>query len=406
MKKHDIAVIGAGPAGIMAAITASRNGKRVILIDRNPQLGRKLYSTGNGRCNLTNTDVTADRYHGASPEFIQTVISQFDQHDTMEFFRNLGLILKEEDGGRVFPRTNQASSVVEVLEQAISRSKVDVLLSAQAVKVEKPNIWKISLADGRQISADDLIIATGGRAAHHLGSTGDGLYWAEKLGHTLTPIHAALVPIETADEWPKEVQGIKVEAHVWATSGDEKISESSGDLLFTGYGVSGPAVMAQAGSIAPLLKTSEVMLHIDLFSDLTEDDLDRIVLQSFQNGAKTAVRDSLVGILPKALIPIVLKFAGVDETGHAGDVSRRNRLKVVRVMKDMTLTVSKLRPLKEAQVTAGGVDTKEIDARTLQSKLVENPYFAGEVIDVDGDSGGFNLQWAWSSGYVAGMVGK
>ncbi|MEN6519662.1 MAG: NAD(P)/FAD-dependent oxidoreductase [Armatimonadota bacterium] len=406
MKKYDAAVIGAGPAGIMAAITASKNGKRVILIDRNPQLGRKLLSTGNGRCNLTNTNVTADRYHGASPEFIQTVISRFDQHATMEFFQNLGLILKEEDGGRVFPRTNQASSVVEVLEQALSRSKADVFLSAQVVKIEKPNIWKISLADGRQISADDLIIATGGRAAHHLGSTGDGLYWAEKLGHSLTPIHAALVPIETADEWPKEVQGIKVEAFVWSTSGDRKISESAGDLLFTGYGVSGPAVMAQAGSIAPLLKTSEVMLHIDLFSDLTEDDLDRIVLQSFQNGAKTAVKDSLVGILPKGLIPIILRLAGIDETELAGDVSRRKRLKTVRVMKDMTLTVSKLRPLKEAQVTAGGVDTKEIDPRTLQSKLVENLYFAGEVIDVDGNSGGFNLQWAWSSGYVAGMGGK
>ncbi|MEN6355664.1 MAG: NAD(P)/FAD-dependent oxidoreductase [Armatimonadota bacterium] len=406
MRKHDVAIIGAGPAGIMASITAAHNGKRVVLIEKNPQIGRKLLSTGNGRCNLTNKDITVDRYHGAAPTFIETVINQFDQYATMDFFQDLGLVLKEEDSGRIFPRTNQASSVVDVLQQSLVRSRVDVLCDSQVAEIERSAVWKISLTNGKQFESDEVVIATGGRAAHHLGSTGDGLHWAKKLGHSLTSTYAALVPVETVEIWPKDVQGVKVEACVWATSGNKTISESSGDLLFTSYGVSGPTVMAQAGVIAPLLKTSQVMLHIDLFPDMTEDHLDQIVLHVFQNGGKRAVKDSLVGLLPGRMIPVILRFAGIGELERSGDISKRKRLDVVRNIKDITLTVSKLRPLKEAQVTAGGVNTEEIDAQSLQSKLVCGLYFAGEIIDVDGDSGGFNLQWAWSSGHVAGMIIK
>lgn len=406
MKKHHVAIIGAGPAGILAAVAASRQGRRVALIEKNPQVGRKLLSTGNGRCNLTNTTVTTDRYHGANPAFIETVISRFDQNATMEFFRDSGLVLKEEEGGRVFPRTNQASSVVEILRQALLRNRVEVLVESQVVGIERPSGWKISLECGRQLESDALVIATGGRAAHHLGSTGDGLYWAKKLGHSLTPTYAALVPLETVEQWPKEAQGIKVDASSWATSGDEVISRGSGDLLFTSYGVSGPAIMAQARAIAPLLRASQVALHIDLFPDMTEEQLDQTVLPILHNGGGIAAVDALVGLLPKGLIPIVLRLAGLEEIEQAGSVSRRKRLKMVRTLKDMTLTVSKLRPLKEAQVTAGGVNADEIDPRSLCSKLVDGLYFAGEVVDVDGDSGGFNLQWAWSSGYVAGLTTK
>lgn len=406
MRKYDVAVIGAGPAGIMASITASKDGKRVVLIEKNPQIGRKLLATGNGRCNLTNTQVIVDRFHGANPKFIETVINQFDQYATIEFFQNLGLVLKEEDNGRIFPRTNQASSVVEVLKHRLSVNKVAILVDAQVKAIERSTVWKVSLANGKQFEADNLVIATGGRAAHHLGSTGDGLYWAEKLGHSITSIYPALVPVETVETWPKDIQGIKVEASVWATSNDKKISEASGDLLFTSYGVSGPSVMAQAGSIAPLLKTSRVVLHIDLFPDMTDDQLDQTVLRIFQNDGRIAVKDSLIGLLPNNMIPVILRFAGVDELEQAGGISKRKRLGIVRTLKDLTLTVAKLRPLKEAQVTAGGLNTDEIKPRSLQSKLVKGLYFAGEIIDVDGDSGGFNLQWAWSSGYVAGMTNK
>lgn len=405
MSKHDLAIIGAGPAGIMAAITASQDGKSVVLIDRNPQVGRKLLSTGNGRCNLTNRHNSVDRYHGATPDFIQTVISQFDQAATMAFFSDLGLILKEEDEGRIFPRTNQASSVVEVLKRRLLSSKVSVALGAQVAAIERSAAWRISLANGAQFESDDLIIATGGRAAHHLGSTGDGLIWARRLGHTLTPIYAALVPIETVETWPGELQGVKVEARVWAESDGRTISEATGDLLFTSYGVSGPSVMAQAGGIAPLLSESQVVLHIDLFPDMTQEQLYRIVLGILQNAGQTPLRDALIGLLPSGMIGVVLRLAGIDQMQPAHSISKQSRLVFVKTLRDMTLTVSKLRPLKEAQVTTGGVSADEIDPLTLQSRLVKGLYFAGEIIDVDGDSGGFNLQWAWSSGRVAGKLG-
>ena len=402
MKKYDVTIIGAGAAGMMAAITASGNGKRVALIDKNPQLGRKLLATGNGRCNLTNSVVTLDCYHGANPEFIETVLSQFDQHATLEFFQDLGLVVKEESGGRVFPRTNQASSVVEVLKQHLN--KVDVMLEAEVVGIERSSLWKTSLKSGKILQSDKLIIATGGRAAFYLGSTGDGLYWAKKLGHSLTPIHAALVPIEIVEQWPKDIQGIKVEAGVWATCGNDKICESAGDVLFTSYGVSGPAIMAQARSVAPLLQTSEVLLHIDLFPDMAQDQLDRTVLRVFGSDGRKMLRDALVGLLPSGMIPVILRLTGLAETERIAAITKSKRLEIVRTLKDLTLTVLKLRPLKEAQVTAGGINSEEIDPQSLQSRLVKGLYFAGEMLDVDGDSGGYNLQWAWSSGYVAGKL--
>lgn len=405
MKSHDVAIIGAGAAGMTAAITASQNGKRVILIEKNSQIGRKVLATGNGRCNLTNTHVNTDRYHGASPDFIQTVINHFDQHATMDFFRDLGLVMKEEENGRIFPRSNQASSVVEVMKHRLEANGVDVLLDAPVASIEVSTPWKISLADGRQFHADNLIITTGGRAAHQFGSTGEGLGWARHMGHTVTPTHAALVPVETVDTWPREVQGIKVEVCVRATCDGKTINESTGDLLFTSYGISGPSVMALAGSIAPLLRDSQVQVHIDLFPDITIEELDQ-TLQRVLNGARnTPLNEALVGLLPNSLIPIVLGFAELAGHEPAGSMPKSKHLDIVKTLKDMVVTVSKLRPFKEAQVTAGGVDTREIEPRTLQSKLVKGLYFAGEILDVDGDSGGFNLQWAWSSGYVAGLLG-
>ncbi len=405
MKKYDVAIIGAGPAGIMAAITATNNGKRVALIDRNTQLGRKLLATGNGRCNLTNNCVTVKNYHGSNPKFIKTVLSRFDQHATLKFFADLGLVVKEESNGRIFPRTNQASSVVEILRQRLVRNNVDILLDAQVVGIEKSALWKTSLQSGKIIQSDKLIIATGGRAAHYLGSTGDGLNWAKRLGHSLTPIYAALVPIEIVETWPKAVQGIKVEAAVWADSGEKRTGESIGDLLFTSYGVSGPAVMAQARSIAHLLKTSKVFIHIDLFPGIEEDQLDEMVLRVFESDGKKTLKDALIGILPSGMIPIIIKLAGLNETSQVAAIQKHKRFDLVSTLKDIILTVSKLRPLKEAQVTAGGLNCEKIEPRSLESRLVKGLYFAGEILDVDGDSGGYNLQWAWSSGYVAGMTG-
>lgn len=388
---YDIAIIGAGPAGMMAAITAAQEGARVALIDRNAHLGRKLLATGSGRCNLTNAQLSIDRYHGADPKFIEAVLRRFDQHATMDFFRNLGLLLKEEDNGRIFPRTNQASSVVEVLRQELARLDVEILRNSLVIGIERPRQWVISLNDGRAISSHKLIIATGGKAAHQFGSKGDGYHWAKMLGHAIKPFHAALAPIETVEKWPAECQGVKVDARVWVTCGGEKTPESTGDVLFTDYGLSGPAIMSQARAIAEMLETSVPTIHIDLFPDLTASELSQVIAPLLNDTSRTT-EEAMVGILPSGLIPIALALAGKPTaTVLAG------------LLKDVTLTASKLRPYKEAQVTAGGVSTDEVNPETLESRIVPSLYFAGEILDVDGDSGGFNLQWAWSSGYVAGV---
>ena len=403
MKQFDLAIVGAGAAGMMAAITASEAGKRVALIDRNPQIGRKVLATGNGRCNLTNRFVDVHRYHGASPEFIDTVLRRFDQSATMDFFENLGLVLKEEDNGRIFPRTNQASSVVEAMRLRLMDLGVTLILDAQVVGIAPSQGWDVSFKDGDRIHSHNLILATGGRAAHYLGSTGDGLYWAQKLGHTLTPIFPALVPVETLETWPKEVQGIKVSARVSATSDAVSTGESSGDMLFTSYGLSGPSVMALSRGIAPFLKESAARIHIDLLPEFDARALDELLIRLLACRGKTTA-ESLIGLLPQNLIPIVLRVANVDGNHRSCEVPRHDRARIAAILKDLILTPSKLRPLKEAQVTAGGVSAEEIDPETLQSRLVPNLFFAGEIVDVDGDSGGFNLQWAWSSGRIAGLL--
>lgn len=402
MRKYDVAIIGAGPGGIMAAITASQCGKRVVLVDKNSTVGRKLLSTGNGRCNLTNKVISVNRYHGAYPDFIEFVIGRFDQNAVISFFRKLGLILKEEDCGRMFPRTNQASSVVEVLSQKLNSNSVHVLLDSQVSEIEKPDDWLISFQNGKNIKSEKLIIATGGRAAHYLGSTGDGLHWAKKFGHSIVLTHAALVPIETVETWPKEVQGTKVEAHLEAVCCGSVICESSGDLLFTSYGLSGLSVLALSGKIADCIRTDEVKIYIDLFHDISECALDKLLSETIKNGVCKTINEALIGILPGNLVPLIIRECGIAENSGVKTLSEEIVQMAVRKMKKLSLTVSKLRPFKEAQVTSGGVDAHEIDKDSMESKITKNLYFAGEVIDVDGDSGGFNLQWAWSSGFVAG----
>jgi len=402
--KYDVAIIGGGAAGMMAAITTSMSGKHVLLVERNPQLGRKLLATGNGRCNLTNKYVTIDRYHGSDMQFVESILDRFDQNRTLEFFQELGLVIKEEDSGRIFPITNQASSVAAVLKQRLELNNVDVLLDSLVIGVDKSSIWMVFLNSGEVIEADNLIIATGGKAAHYLGSTGDGWMWAKKLGHTITPFHAALVPIETVEQWPGELQGIKTEARVWSTSGDTTFKESVGDVLFTSYGVSGPAIMAQAGAIAPLLNSEKVLLHIDLFPDTSREQLYEIVVRIFDSGGDKSLRDALVGLLPSGMIPVIIGLVDMDGSVQSRTISEEERLQIAAILKDLILTVSKLRPFKEAQVTAGGICSDEIDHQTLESKLVKGLFFAGEMLDADGDSGGFNLQWAWSSGHVAGLL--
>jgi len=403
MIKYDVAIIGSGPAGIIAAIFASKRGKSVILLEKNDNLGRKILATGNGRCNITNKNICISRYHGSNSDFISKVLNSFTEKQIIDFFESLGIFFKEEDNGRLFPRTNQASSVVDALHLELKENNITVKLGSLVKRVDKDNGWTLKLDNDSIILADKLILATGGKAAPQFGSSGDGLFWATKFGHKIIPTYPALVPIETNETWVKDIQGIKLEGTIKLIANGKDIVQKSGDILFTHFGVSGPAVMGISREISPCLKENiPAEIIIDPIPEETLKLLDQKIENIFVlNGAKN-VKNTLSGIIPLNLIPLILKNAGIVSDKKAAQISKKERNLIVENIKNIKLTVKRLRPLKEAQVTAGGVDTNEIDPLTMGSKIVPNLYLAGEIMDVDGDSGGFNLQWAWSSGYIAG----
>ncbi|MBM2820393.1 MAG: hypothetical protein HW405_153 [Candidatus Berkelbacteria bacterium] len=402
-KTFDIAIIGAGPAGIMAAITASDR-LSVVLIEKNDSVGRKILATGNGRCNITNRFAEVNRYHSSNLDVVKNVLAKFDQSQAMKLFENLGIVLKEEDNGRIFPRTNQAQTVVDALSHELYERNVKVKTNSEVKGISKENDrFRILLKNDEIINSQILILATGGKAGHHLGSSGDGLFWAKLLGHMITPTFPALVPVETIETWPKEISGLRVEGKSTVTLDAKIISEKSGDILFTHFGLSAPAIMAHAGELAPHLG-KDLKIHLDLFPDKTGKELDQILAKVFANAGRRTLKNTLAGLIPNNLAPVILKLLEMNAERKTAEVSKIDRLKIAKILKDLKLTVKGLRSFKEAQVTSGGVSFSEINPQSLESKIVSGLYFAGEILDCYGDSGGFNLQWAWSSGHLAGEI--
>ncbi len=386
---------------MMAAITAARLNQSVILIEKNAELGRKILATGNGRCNLTNKLTDVSRFHGGNPEFIKQVLDSFNQFETMAFFEDLGLILKEENLGRVFPRSDQASSVVNALIHELETLKVDVVLDDQVRRLEKIDIFKLTLQSGKSIESTKLIVTTGGQAAQQLGTSGDAYFWLKNLGHTVTELYPALAPLETEETWVKEVQGLKVEANVSTTINSKKVYEKTGDALFTHFGLSGPAAMAQAGAMGQFIGKAQVKVHLDLFPEETLVSLDSKLTKIMEASSAKQLKNVLTGLIPSNLAPVILDQIGVDKDRKAAEISKIDRQKISATLKNIELTIKNTKAFKDAQVTHGGVNLNEVDAETMESEIVPNLYFAGEILDVDGDSGGFNLQWAWSSGHLA-----
>jgi hypothetical protein len=401
-KVFDVIVIGAGPAGIFAAITAAKTGSKVLLIEKNDQIGRKILATGNGRCNITNRNATVENYHGATKEFVGSVLNRYSSGTTIQYFESLGLMLKEEDKGRMFPRTNQASSVVEILKIELDKQNIDVLLNTTVKSIRKEGNWFVCLENGQIFSSKSLVLTTGGKAAYQLGSSGDGLHWSETLGHTLIPIAAALVPIDTIETWPTKVQGVKIEGTASAIVNGKTLSTKHGDILFTHYGLSGPAIMALAGSISRSSGDVKAEIMIDIFPEYTFDELSTKITLMLANSGKKSVKNSLIGVLPTSLLELLLDLVGIDSDRRAAEMPKAQRLDFITLLKELKLTVKSVRSLKEAQVSSGGINTNEVDPITLSSNVTSGLYFAGEILDVDGASGGYNLQWAWSSGFVAG----
>ncbi|OPX91500.1 MAG: tricarballylate dehydrogenase [Pelotomaculum sp. PtaB.Bin013] len=400
-----VVVIGGGAAGIMAAIAARHAGADVTIMEKNQRVGKKILATGNGRCNLTNVGLEITNYHGNNPEFASEALSRFNVQKTIDFFEYLGVTHKVEDGGKVFPRSDQASSVLDVMRYELDETGVEVICEAEVKEVKKKaREFVINLADGREFRADRVIVATGGKAAPQLGSNGSGYDLAKKFGHKIVEPFPALVQLKLAAKFLKQVKGIKFEGYAEIIVNKMPVAGAQGEILFTEYGISGPPILSLSRIVGEYAqKKQKVHLGLNLINYFSGQKLEEYLTRRFQTRPEKPLAFSFVGFINKRLAPVVLREAGIaDANKPAGQVAAGELKNIIRILKDWRFEITGTTSWPNAQVTAGGVDVAEVNAQTMESKIVPGLYFAGEVLDIDGDCGGFNLQWAWSSGCLAG----
>lgn len=405
-----IIVIGGGAAGMLAAITASRNGHKVILLEKNEKLGKKLFITGKGRCNLTNACDRETFFEQvvSNPKFMYKAYGTFNNFDTMNYFEQLGLPLKTERGNRVFPETDKSSDVIAVLKRELERRSVEVRYKSTVAKVllKDGSFYGLRLKDSKEeLTGDAVIIATGGLSYPSTGSSGDGFQFAREMDHTITQMHPSLVPVHTKETFVKELMGLSLKnISITVTYGEKTIYTDFGELLFTHFGVSGPVILSASSYIIPYLNKEEALrLSIDLKPALSREQLDTRILRDFEEFKNRQYKNSLEHLLPNKLIDVFIQFSGIDPEKQVNSITKEERLRLVDTLKNFTLTISRLSDYNEAVITRGGINVKEVNPSTMESKLVKNVYFAGEILDVDALTGGFNLQIAWSTGYLAGM---
>lgn len=407
MKK--VIVIGGGPAGMMAAIYAAQNNK-VILIEKNNKLGKKLFITGKGRCNITNAKDISEFFDNipVNHNFLYSSLYSFTNEDTVKFFNDLGVKLKVERGNRIFPNSDKSSDIIKAFESELIRKNVEIRLNSNVTNIIKNDdkITKIILNNDKELNGDYFIFATGGLSYPQTGSTGEGLNFSKKLGHNIVSPKPSLVPIEVKDTWVTELQGLSLK-NVNLSIKDNKsktLYEEFGEMLFTHFGISGPIVLSGSRVIN---SGSNLKAVINLKPALTSEELDKRIQKDFIKYSNKDFKNSLNDLLPKKLIPVIVKLSEIDENKKINSITKEERKRLVHLIHNFSLKIKGLRPIEEAIVTSGGVNIKEIDPSTMNSKIIHNLYFAGEMIDVDAYTGGFNLQIAISTGYLAGInVGK
>ncbi|MEI7579479.1 MAG: NAD(P)/FAD-dependent oxidoreductase [bacterium] len=411
MKTHPnrlhIGIIGAGAAGLMAGIAAARAGYRVTIYERNEKAGRKILVTGNGRCNITNQNVSWKNYHGKHAKFAASVLAEFSNYETIAFFEKLGLALVEEDRGRMFPATQKAQSVIDVLLKELEHLGVEIFYNKKIQKIKK-NVsgFQLEAIPKKEYLVDRLIIATGGKSYAILGSTGDGYRFAENFGHHLVDLFPASTPFRISSKICNSLMGIKVDVALKIFNNKNKvIAKNSGEMMFTHLGISAPVVLEMSRDVSRFLYLEEnaaLTCSINFFPDLSQDELIALMYQRTANNPERNLGSIFHELLPKKLVATILEAFDFDPLLKNTQVSKKMLNRIAIIFTDYRERIEKILGWDSAQFTAGGVDTTEIDSETMQSRLVPGLFFAGEVVDIDGDSGGFNLQWAWSSGWVAG----
>lgn len=410
-----VIIIGGGPAGMMAAITSAENGNEVILIEKMPSLGRKLCITGKGRCNITSSLEMEDfiKNTPGNGMFLYSSFNNFTNQDIINFLEKQGLKVKEERGNRIFPVTDSARDVLNCFVKKLNELKVKLMLNTKVTEIitEEQKVVGIK-TEKETIKADKVILATGGKSYPTTGSTGDGYEFVKKLGHTITEIKPSLVPLESYDkEFCKALQGLSlknVEINLVDEEKGKTIYNDFGEMLFTHFGVSGPTILSGSAhlvrykNIEQLLKDKKIALTIDFKPALGEEKLDNRILRDFEELKNKQFKNSLDKLLPKKLIPVIIEKTGISENKQVNEITKEERKKLVKELKKFKIYIKGFRPIDEAIITSGGINIKEINPKTMESKIVEGLYFAGEIIDVDSYTGGFNLQIAYSTGYTAG----
>lgn len=418
-----VIIIGGGPAGMLAAITSAQKGNETTIIEKNNRLGKKLLITGKGRCNITSSIDINDFINNipGNGKFLYSAFQNYTNKDIINFLEKNGVSVKEERGNRIFPKSDRSLDVEKAFEREITRLHINVKLNSKVTKI----LVKNNKAEGvkylnsenieKTLYADKIILATGGATYPLTGSTGDGYKMAEQLGHTVTKIKPSLVPLTASKGSIKicqKLQGLSlrnVAIRLMDVEKNKKIYEDFGEMIFTHFGVSGPTILSSSAhllrykNVEELLANGKIVLEIDLKPSLSEQQLDLRIQRDFSANKNKEFKNSLDALLPQKLIPVIVDLSGIDEDKKVNEVTKEERLKLVELLKKFNVTISGFRPLEEGIITAGGINVKEINPKTMESKIVEGLFFAGEIIDVDAYTGGFNLQIAYSTGYTAGL---
>lgn len=397
---------------MMAALIAAREGAEVILLEQNEKTGKKLFITGKGRCNLTNACDNEKFFENiiSNAKFLYSAFYQMDNQAIIRFFEEAGCKCKEERGERIFPVSDHSSDVIAALNRQMEKNHVKVFLHTKVRELlteqagESTKVLGVLLENGKKLLADKVIVATGGKSYEATGSTGDGYAFAESVGHTVKEIKPALVPFTVQEDWCMQMQGLALKnVSVLLQCGKKKIFEGFGEMLFTHFGVSGPLILSASSYYVKKYIGQPVTLRIDLKPALTKEQLDKRILRDFEENRNKQFKNSLDALIPTKMIPVIIRLSGISPEKKVNEITREERGVLVGLLKNLTMQITGTRDFKEAIITQGGVHVKEINPSTMESKLVKGLYFAGEILDVDALTGGFNLQVAWSTGYLAGI---